>query len=151
MDAKLCCQNHMIAIRLQCLPHQFFIIMGMLRSSINLRRIEKRVAYIYCLCQKFRHLFSVCRCSISMAHSHTAKTDCGNSQTCSKYSFFHSLSPFSSELVVFCSQNFTARSIQPSATVPSPSPKPWESPGNTSISAAVPFARIHSILCCMIR
>ena len=40
------------------------------------------------------------------------------------------------------SQKATARSIQPSATVPSPSPKPWGRPSNTSISVSVPWARI---------
>ena len=41
-------------------------------------------------------------------------------------------------MLLFSSQKLTAWSIHPSATVPSPSPKPWESPLNTSTSAFVP-------------
>lgn len=44
---------------------------------------------------------------------------------------------------LFCfSQNFIALSIQPSATVPCPSPKPCPKPRKTSICASVPFALI---------
>ena len=49
--------------------------------------------------------------------------------------------------LLFCCQKSMARLIQPSATVPSPNPNPWESPVNTSISALVPFLRSREIYC----
>ena len=47
---------------------------------------------------------------------------------------------------ILSSQNCTALSNQPSATVPSPSPNPWGSPSKTSISAFVPCSCISLIL-----
>ena len=52
---------------------------------------------------------------------------------------------------MFLSQNATALSIQPSATVPVPSPKPWDRPGNTSIMAPVPFFWIAATRLSMVR
>ena len=49
------------------------------------------------------------------------------------------------------SQNDIALLIQPSAIVPSPSPKPCDNPSKISISASVPLAFILLIRFCIVR
>ena len=80
VNAKLGGKHDFVPIGLQRRPHQFLIVMWVLRCTVDLRSIKEGIAQIHCLCQQLRHLLFVGRGSVGVAHAHAAETDRRNSQ-----------------------------------------------------------------------
>ena len=72
VDTELGGNRHPIPERLQRCAHQLLVIMGIVRRSVDFRRIKEGIAHVHSLGHQLCHLLFVGRCAVGVAHAHAA-------------------------------------------------------------------------------